>query len=502
MEEKNLLTLSQLASILQINESALSILAGSGQIPCTNIKGHSPGTVSPHFNPDVITDWLNGGPVLKTMNDKAYIEYLRELYRKKFPDALKELKDFSAQFSDSREPKRYSFIKIKNKKMGFKYYVRYIENGKLVRSSWCTHTNNLEFAIQFAIENRERILAEYHNRKKQRKVTSELYDLMQGYYSKNSVHLQEDTRRGRSLCDKAIKTYNNFMNKKWVPYLKENNIKKIDEIDTPLLARFQDKLLAGGIKPQTINHYLSYISMVFDHLVTEGGANYNPVSNLVKLKISEDSVEIRGCYDTGDLSGVFSKRWKNKTSRLLCLLIYTTNMRNIEIERMQVSDIVKIDKYDFINIPKSKSKNGVRVVPLHDIVYRTLMKHIKQNDKEGDDFVFKKNHINHMQTSVWHDAYVEMGELLGYDEEKLKEENITFYSGRHFWKTLMNSENLGDAEEVFMGHKVTEDVAKRYNHRDKQGKEKIVKKAEEVFKILDKRVFNRKAAGSGRKPGK
>jgi integrase len=347
-------------------------------------------------------------------------------------------------------------------------------------------------AIQFALENRDRILAEYHVRKGHRKTAYELYDLMQNYYSENSVHLQEDIRRGRVLCEKARQTYYNFMKKKWVPYLKENNIKRIDEIDTPFMARFQDKLLAEGIKPQTANHYLSYISTVFDHLVTEGGSDNNPVNNLVKLKINEDSLKVRGCYNTGDLSGIFNKRWKDKTSRLLCLLIYTTNMRNIEIERMQVSDIIKIDRYHFIDIPKSKSKNGVRVVPLHEIVYKTLMEHIKQNGKEGDDFVFKENRIKHVQTSVWHDAYVEMGKLLKYDEDKLKAENITFYSGRHFWKTLMNSEELGDAEEVFMGHKVTGDVAKRYNHRDKQGKEKIVKKAEEVFAILDKRLFGKK----------
>jgi hypothetical protein len=53
----------------------------------------------------------------------------------------------------------------------------------------------------------------------------------------------------------------------------------------------------------------------------------------------------------------------------------------------------------------------------------------------------------------------------------------------------MNAEELGDVEEYFMGHKVSRDVAKRYNHRDKQGQEKILEKAREVFAILDKRLF-------------
>jgi hypothetical protein len=53
----------------------------------------------------------------------------------------------------------------------------------------------------------------------------------------------------------------------------------------------------------------------------------------------------------------------------------------------------------------------------------------------------------------------------------------------------MDSENLGDVEEYFMGHKVSGDVAKRYNHKDKQGKKKLLEKARRVFQILDKRIF-------------
>jgi hypothetical protein len=50
----------------------------------------------------------------------------------------------------------------------------------------------------------------------------------------------------------------------------------------------------------------------------------------------------------------------------------------------------------------------------------------------------------------------------------------------------MNYGGLGeDAEEFFMGHKVSGDVAKRYNHLDMQGKDVMVKKAKKIFAILD-----------------
>jgi hypothetical protein len=54
----------------------------------------------------------------------------------------------------------------------------------------------------------------------------------------------------------------------------------------------------------------------------------------------------------------------------------------------------------------------------------------------------------------------------------------------------MNGEGLGDdVEELFMGHKVSSDVSKLYNHRDKQGRKLMIKKTKQVFSILDKKIF-------------
>jgi integrase len=492
MENQHLLTTTQLASILQIKEHSLGVLASSGKIPFTFINSESNDSAAIRFNTGIIVDWLDRGSIFKAMDEKAYIERLQKEFQERFPDAMRELRAFDLQISEPRKPKGYSLIKVKNKKMGFKYYVRYIEGGQLIRSCWCTQTNNQEKAIQFALENRERILAKYYDKKNKQKTACDLYEVMENYYTKDSVHLLEDMRRGRSIGDDTVRSCHNTIIKKWVPYLKENKIKKINEIDTPLLVKFQNKLLSGGIKPQTINHYMSHISTIFDHLVAEGASSTNPFKNLASIKVNEDNYEDRGCYNVNDIKGVFEKAWENELSRLLCLLVYTTNMRPVEIGRIQVNDIIQIDNYHFIDIPKSKTKNGVRIVPLHDFVYAELMKYIAQEKKADEDFIFKKKSTKKVQGIVWRNAYVEMGKLLGYEEKKLEAENITFYSGRHFWKTLMNSEELGDVEEVFMGHKVSSNIAERYNHRDKQGMERIIKKATEVFAILDKRIFRDK----------
>jgi integrase len=301
------------------------------------------------------------------------------------------------------------------------------------------------------------------------------------------------------LSDNARKTYHNFVTKQFIPYLKRNKIKEIEEIDTPLLARFQNYLLSDkktkggetvpGIKPQTINHCIGHVSQIFDHLLVEGQVKTNPCKSLITLKVKQEDQEITGCYEISKLKGAFNKKWKDEFPYLLCLVIYTTGMRNSEIERMKVNDLTEIDGCHFINIPVSKTKNGVRIVPLHDFVCQKITAYIKKTGKKENDLIFKNENTKKIMSTTYEKANLELAEFTGYSNEQLKKENISFYSGRHFWKTLMDSENLGDVEEYFMGHKVSGDVAKRYNHRDKQGKKKLLERTRRVFQILDKYVF-------------
>jgi integrase len=165
-------------------------------------------------------------------------------------------------------------------------------------------------------------------------------------------------------------------------------------------------------------------------------------------------------------------------------------MRNSEIERIKTSDLVKINEFCFIDIKESKTSNGIRLIPLHPFIYEKLKSYIRKQKRKTDEYIFAKIH--------WYDytgANLALGRKLYPDKtegqvaELLSQQNIDFYSGRHYWKTLMNANKLGDVEEYFMGHKVPKSVAERYNHRDKQGQRQILKKAREVMRILDKTLF-------------
>jgi integrase len=485
--QQQLLTAGQTAGILGINENTLTALANTGRIPHIRVPGVYGDGPQFRFNAVDISAWLKQGPELASDNE-AFITRFSRRIENQFPAALAGLRKYDRQFTAPRKPKGYSLSKVANKKIGFVYYVRYIEKGRLVPSRWSTHTNNIEAAERFAVDNRNRLLSAYGRRGAGVKASDGgMYTLLREYYAENSLYLKKDMQRGRTLREVSRVRYHNTVLHQWIPFLKKHRVKTFDEIDTPLLARFQDRCLAKGMKPITVNHYVCYLSNILNHLLVRGRIEANPCKNLDALvKTGEKAT---GCYETNALKGVFNKRWTNRLSYLLNLLIYTTDMRNIEIEKIRLKDFFMMGKYRFLDIPESKTENGVRIVPIHDFVYRKITLFARGNKLEPEDFIFKLPRRKRLGSDTYKKAYTELAKHIGYDEDRVKKENIRFYSGRHFWKTIMNGEGLGDIEEYFMGHKVTGDVAKRYNHKDKQGRRNLLDKTRKVFQILDRRVF-------------
>jgi integrase len=479
----NLLTPGQLCSILNVNEHTLNVLVSRGAVPCSLVRSEDGNELSIRFDAGKINAWLDDGG---SMNQEAWMKRLAERWEKKYPEQLKKLREFDSHFTPPRKPKGYSLTKIPNKKQGFVYYVRYIEKGKLVPTRRVTHTNDYDSAVQFALENRERLLSEYHARKEGKEVT--LYGFLGAYYKEGSEYLAETGNRGRQISPKTRSVYYHFMHKNFIPFLRKRKIKRFEDLTAPVISDFQDSLLAKGNKAETVNRYTGSVSAVFDHLVRKGVIEENPFDKIDKLKVKAQSRAVRDCYAVDDVTGVFGRNWPSELSRLLCMIIYTANLRNGDIEKLQVKDIIKIDRYHFFNVRSSKTENGVRVVPVHPVLYEGLQNYIGGTGKQPEDYLFSVDGKPN-QSALYRRANADMGAVMGFTEAELAERFITFYSGRHYWKTLMNSEDLGEIEEYFMGHKVSNEVRKRYNHRDRQGKRILMKKTKELIDILDRRLF-------------
>jgi site-specific recombinase XerD len=482
----NLLTEHQITRIFNINLITLRKLVREGKIPATDHDSRRP-----LFDMDTISQWMLNNPLVEDDED-IRLRKIQAEWQEKSPELFAALRSMDikviAHSEAQKNPKRYNLIKRPSKKYGYLYYVRYIDKGKLVPSKWNTHTNILREAEGFAQENRDRILAGYYAKHAEKNADNNLYSILKRYYEAGSPYLEKDKNRNRILNKKTRSVYYHFMNKKFIPYLQENNIESFEKINSPCIANFQDYLLAEGTKPQTVNRYMSSINAVFDQLLITGVIKENPIDRVKSLKMGAKSAEIRGCHDIDKIKGVFNTKWEDSLSYMLCLMIYSTGMRNSEIEKIKVNDLTELGGIRFVDIKESKTENGVRLVPLHDFVYKKIQQYIKQTGKKGENYIFS-DHGGPNQSTLYNQANALLGKKLKLSEDDLK--GITFYSGRHFWKTLMNSEGLGDdIEEFFMGHKVSGDVSKNYNHKDKQGREKLLEKAKEVFTILDKKLLS------------
>jgi len=429
----------------------------------------------------------------------ANIFKLKHFFMSNFPKTSQALQILDDEYMKPKRRKGFNLLPRRSIKNGIIYYARFSYKGKMLPTKFNTHTGDLREAEQYALKNKEILIERYLAKKDGR-----LFKFLSEFYKKESI-IPEVT----VLKDGIRKEYESTISKYFIPFLQSEKIVDFHQIKKITLTKYQDKALSGeiklltnekaeisSIKPQTVANYMKPVKKIFAYLARKGELTDNVAAEVKHLPVHTGDVLSRGCYEIDLLKGVFNRRWKDDLSCLLCAIIYTTGMRNSEIMKINLTkDIIKIGNCRFINIESSKTNNGVRKVPLHDFVYKKMVSWTKKNNKTNLLF-------NDCNDETFKNANINLSKMLKISSEQLKEEKITFYSGRHFYKTLLNAEGLGEnIEEIFMGHKVTTNVRQSYNHRDKQGKERLLKKARQALSILDRCIFTNKA-GRCTSPGR
>jgi len=408
------------------------------------------------------------------------IESLRLYVTNNFPDTIKALNQIDNEYTRPKRRKGYSLVFVESKKYGRRIYARLSHNGKTLPTKFNTHTGNEEEAALFIKKNKGRLIDGYLSRKDGR-----MYKTLENFYK----GVQDN------LSDRCRKEYAAIIKNKFIPFLQQEKINEFNKITKIIVNKFQDTLRTGinnekktykPMRPQSVNNNMKAVRKLFETL-TRDSILENNICKLVRdLPVKEENKKQRGCYELERIKDVFARKWKDELSYLLCSLIYSTGMRNSEIKRLKINDIQLLDGYRFIKIKQSKTLNGIRLIPLHKSLYEKIKLYGIKNKKED-------NPLFAVHADKFNRANNELARRLKVSDEELERENITFYSGRHYWKTLMSAEGLGeDIEEIWMGHKVSGNVTKIYNHRDKQGKGRMVKKAEQMFSILDRFIFKTK----------
>jgi integrase len=210
------------------------------------------------------------------------------------------------------------------------------------------------------------------------------------------------------------------------------------------------------------------------------------------VKGSAEAVKERETYEADTLKGVFSKEWNSELSRVLCMTIYFTGLRNSEIQRMTFNDIQPIDNVFFLNVRGTKSKNAKRKVPIHPVLYNMLEMYVKENGIDFDTPIFQN-----VYNSTFRRASFDMGKVMNHSESELLEKGICFYSGRHSYcscLSMANADNIADipveAQQIFGGHGISkkalaEKGIKQYDYIHFNSNSFIFRKGKEVLRMIE-----------------
>lgn len=451
------------------------------------------------------------------------LEQTRHLLLNQQIEIARQLREIAKLMPKKRKEQDYTIIKQKRKKEGFIYCVRYYVNGKLLPTKFSLKTTDLETAKKRAEIWKDTFLNSYGNRENK---SIAFYNLLSGYYAEDSELLADSLKTKRQLSKNLIKRYNNFINDKFIPYLKQKGITKIEDLKPQIIIDFGGWLREQRLTAKTINDRINgAIKQALDFLYLKEKIKYNPFNegintNLVAIKGEVKRRRIFGAARLFDI--LFDYRiWtlaksieelENPTDKqirmkhyLLCLIAATTGLRAGEIFMLKKSSIEKIGGIYFLNIDNGradlenqgvKTENAYRRVPLHKFVYKAINDYISFMNITGDYLFFSGNR-NNIDGRLFVRAYMECGIHAGYTETEIKDSNIDFHSFRHFYRTILSDNGLSkELIKYFMGHaKNMNDMGERYTNYEEIGNDigdigLLVDNGRKVINILDTHFNN------------
>ena len=447
------------------------------------------------------------------------LEQTRQLLLNQQVELAKQLRGIEKLMPKKRLEKDHTIFKQKRKKEGFVFCVRYYVNGKLMKTKYSLKTTNPVIAEKRAVAWKDTFLKSYGKRECR---SVAFYNLLSGYYAEDSILLAESLETIRRINKELLKTYHNFMNNRFIPYLKQEGITKIEDLKPQKIIAFGGWLREKhNLTAKTINDRVNgAIKQALDFLYLKEKIRYNPFNQGINTNIiaNKGEVQRRRIYPINRLFDVlFDKNmWiladtkeelEQPTEQqiqmkkyLFCLIAATTGLREGEVFFLKKSSIEKIGGIYFLNIENSrvdlenpglKTENAYRRVPLHKFVYNAINDYsIKMGITEG--YLFKSDTRNTIDRRTFNEAYRQCGIHCGYSEKDIKTANVDFHSFRHFYRTILSQGGLSkELTTYFMGHaKNMNDMGERYNNIEEIGNdigdiELLVDNGKKVIEILD-----------------
>lgn len=403
-----------------------------------------------------------------------------------------EQKSESEKRAEQRKLGFYLYIPRLRKDGSAIYYVQYRKEkddgtfySELYPSKWSTNETDYTKAFEFAVNNRNRILNRY-----KASAVSDMERYLLNYYSPEGTWLKDS--RKTALNNYQRTKYYGYMKNYFVPFFndpenfangkKRSNLMDITSGD---ILTYVDYMLADGYASKTIKTSLSALRRPFERLQQEGSISNNPLNQ--KIILQNQNTNDRSCIEPAKTIGVFNKSWQDDWNYIICLVAFSTGMRNSEIKKLRYTDIIEKGNIKYFGLLfEGKTENSKRYIPIHPFVYEKIVEWKTKQNISDDDLLF---HISGKQSSRrYRSAVQEFGSYCGYTADMLDNENITFYGFRHSYQTILDlsPEVKSEWSFYFTGHK-QDQLTYKYDHlSETEQASELAVMAEPVLKTLNK----------------
>jgi integrase len=303
-------------------------------------------------------------------------------------------------------------------------------------------------------------------------------DYAKGWWTKGECEYLQYRSLRRNLSQSYIQYCRGAMIKHILPYFAKFSLISITQLT---IEKWINHQVALGVSSSTINTHIGILHIMLSDAVRRDLIIDDPTRKVQKLMTNHRE---KGIFTNDMVTKLFDPEnkeiiWKRKECYLANLLGACTGMRISEIIGLQYTDIkdgyILVSKqfHSKYGIQPTKTKKN-RIIPIPKSMEEELR---NTYHKCESDFIF--THGNYLTEPI--PSAVVLSALymalvaIGISEDERKERNLTFHSWRHYFNTIMRSNNLADSKLQNMTGHSSRAMTDHYTHYAAEDLKEVVK---------------------------
>lgn len=278
------------------------------------------------------------------------------------------------------------------------------------------------------------------------------FDVLIDYFNYKKILSLEDVNK-KHCKDLELYLLNFPKNLNKYEELKDKNIFEMIDKKDKILDKFEK------LDIRTIDNYVTRYKTLFNYFL-DNDFIYTNYFLTIKKKTSNNNNSFKNFIDKQDTYNIFEIEEieelltkitdkQIKTSIIISLLL---GLRISEIFNLKKEDIKKVKDNYFIHITKSKTKNGIRTIPLKN-TFNFVIEELLLNSKNNEFLLFKEikneNREDILQKRI-------MYQIRKY----IKDKNKVFHSFRKNYTQLLYKNNVEELYiKIFLGHSIKDNLS-------------------------------------------